>query len=265
MGILGKQTTVSGTDVLLYKCPVGKQAVFAVNAVNTGVVDGKITMSLLKDADLAVESIIMAQKGTGLTSIPTLTIDGASTTTATAEVVTVGITELNALVGGSGYLVGNVLTLEGGTANEAATATVSAVDANGTVTAVTSITGGDYSAVITGTDASTTTDSEAGTGCTFTVSGIAYGINTVTVTDPGNGYLAIPTISVSAGTGFQFTVATSTIVEVTDAIEYNTVIYKDGVGLLERSGIIFGAGDQLFIKSDVSTINVIAVGLETLA
>ena len=265
MGILGKQTTIKDTDVLLYKCPAGKQAVFSVNAVNTGLTDGTITMSLMKNTDLAVKSILVNNKGTGLTRKPTLTIVGDSTTTSLATVDTMTVTALNTFVGGTGYEVGDVVTLVGGTSTVAASATVSAIDANGTITAFTSIVGGSYSVLITSTTITTTTNSIAGTGCTFSKSGVLYGLLTINIVEEGNGYLAIPTVTVDAGTGFSFTVSTYAKVEVTDAIEYLTPLYKNGGGLLERSGIVFGAGDQLFISSNVSTINAIAVGIETLA
>ena len=87
MGILGKQKTISGLDILLYKCPVGRQAVLTVNSVNTGEDTGFINMSLVKGADLAVNTVTVTQKGTGLVDIPTVTIIGASTTPATAVVL----------------------------------------------------------------------------------------------------------------------------------------------------------------------------------
>ena len=263
MGILGKQKTISGEDILLYKCPVGRQAVLTVNNVNTGKDVGFINISIVKGADLSVNTITVTQKGTGLVDIPTLTIVGSSTTTATAKVNTISITELNTIVGGSGYKVGDILTLKGGTFTEAAKATVSAIDANGTITAITSITGGVYTSIIEDKDITTTTDSANGTGATFTLTGVRYGILSVNVENRGNGYTTAPTIEVSSGTGFQFNIATTTVVEVTDSIEYNVELLPGAI--LERTGIILGAGDGVFIKGTTNDIVCVSYGIETLA
>ena len=263
MGILGKQKTISGADILLYKCPVGRQAVLTVNSVNTGKEVGFINMSLVKGADLSVNTITVTQKGTGLVGIPTVKIVGASTTTATATVNTISITELNTIVGGTGYEVGDILTLEGGTFTEAAKATVSAVDALGTITAITSITGGVYTSIIGSTKVATTTDSANGTGATFTLTGVRYGILSINVNNRGNGYTTTPTIEVSSGTGFECNIATTTVVEVTDSIEYNVELSQGSI--LERTGIILGAGDGVFIKGTTNDMVCISYGIETLA
>jgi len=265
MAILGKQTTVKDTDILLYKCPAGKQSVLAVNAVNTGVQDGKVTISLLRDNDLSVNSVIVTNKGTGLTESHTISVVGENSSEAEVEVSTLQIVDLSSFIGGSNYEIGDVLTLEGGTFSTAATATVSAIDANGSVTALTSITGGSYSEVISDTTVTTTTDSAVGSGFTLDKTGLVYGIESVNIVNSGNGYKNIPTLEVDSGSGFGFTVAMAAKVEVTDAIEYNTDIFKEGTGLLERSGLVLGAGDQIFVGSTVSTINVIATGIETIA
>lgn len=260
MGILGKKTPAANTETLLYKCPTGKQAVFSINGVNTNTIEGELTISVVTDKDFSISSITMTNKGTGLVAIPTLTIAGASSTAATAVVTNVLITELNAIVPGTGYAIDNILTIVGGTGT-AATAKVTSVDANGGVTSVQIVTGGAYTAVITGTSANVT--GGTGTGCTFTVTGIKYGINTVTVTNAGNGYLIAPTITVSSGSSYVFNINLTTIVEVTDAIEYKVKLAANG-GVIERTGIIISQDDSIFIKSSIPNINVLAYGIESI-
>lgn len=260
MGILGKKTPAANTDTLLYKCPTGKQAVFSINAVNTNNVDGELTISVVTDKDFSVSSITMTNKGTGLVAIPTLTISGASSTAATAVVTNVLITELNAIVPGTGYAIDNILTINGGTGTKA-TVKVTSIDANGGVTSVEIVNGGAYTAVITGTSATVT--GGTGTGCTFTVTGIKYGINTVTVTNAGNGYLIAPTITVSTGSSYIFNINLTTVVEITDAMEYKVKLVANG-GMLERTGIIISENDSIFVKSSIQNINTLAYGIESI-
>ncbi len=260
MGILGKKTPTAKMDTLLYHCPTGKKAVFNINAVNTSSNEGELTISVIRDKDFSIGSITMADKGTGLVAIPTLAIVGTNSTIATAVVSTVLITTLEAIVPGAAYAVDDILTIKGGTGT-AATVKVTSVDANGGVTSVAIVSGGAYSAVITGTSAGVT----GGTGkdCTFTVTGIKYGINTITVTNGGNGYSTTPTITVSAGSEFKFDISLTFALEITDAFEYRLKLAAYG-GLFERTGLVISENDAVFITSSIENINVLAYGIESL-
>jgi hypothetical protein len=110
-------------------------------------------------------------------------------------VTNIGVVTATVSAGGSGYAVGNVLTISGGTSTTAATVTVATVS-SGAVLTVTISNAGAYTAVPTNPAATT---GGAGTGATFTLS---FGINNAfTITQAGTGYVEQPTITFSGGGG----------------------------------------------------------------
>ncbi|MDB6138196.1 MAG: hypothetical protein JWO94_1268 [Verrucomicrobiaceae bacterium] len=145
--------------------------------------------------NLTVASVSVGTPSTGYTASPTVTFTrgNASVTptgTSTLKVVSIG----SVAAGGTGYSVGNVLTLVGGGTGAAATFTVSSVS-TGAVTAVTITTAGAYTGTIATTALATT--GGAGTGCTLTV---AYGVGSVVITNPGSGFhTTAPTITFGSG------------------------------------------------------------------
>jgi hypothetical protein len=130
-----------------------------------------------------VGTLTIASAGSGFTARPTLTITGANTTQATAvanaKVVAVTIT-----AAGEGYEVGNTFTATGGTGTSAVL-TVSTVNEDGNVTAVTITTAGDYTAVPTLEDNPFTSNTGSGTGFTANLS---LGVGSTQITDAGEGY-----------------------------------------------------------------------------
>jgi hypothetical protein len=97
--------------------------------------------------------------------------------------------------GGSGYTVGDVLTLVGGTPlSSAATYSVATVSA-GVVLTVTAVNFAAYS-VLPSSPVSTT--GGTGTGCTLNVQ---WKLNNVTITAAGSGYVEQPTVTFSGGGG----------------------------------------------------------------
>ena len=261
MSILGKISPAGTTDVMAYACPLATKASINVSATNRSNADVAVTISLSKADDLGVASIGVTDGGTGLTAIPTLNITGTGTG-ATAVVSSVKMTAATIASGGSGYVVGDVVTISGGTGTKA-TYTVEAVDANGAVTAGSITTAGAYTAVITGT--TTVVTGGTGTDLTFTVSTIRYGINAVNVTAQGNNFTSAPTVTPSSGTGAVFSVQmTRAAIEANDAVEYQVVVPATGV--LERTGIVIGAGDAVFVKSSVAnSTNFFVFGVEAIA
>jgi hypothetical protein len=260
MSILGKISPTSTSHTLVYSCPLATKAAVNITANNRSLDAVDVTLSLSVANDLGVSSIDVIDGGTGLTAIPSLTIAGTGTG-ATAE-VSLTLTEATIGDGGTGYLIGDVATIVGGTGT-AATFTVTAVDGNGTVTAASVETGGTYTAVITDSTAATT--GGAGTGLEFTTSTIRYGIKTVTVTAPGNNYTSAPTVTASAGTDIILAAQmTRAAIEAVDALEYQVTIPAKGV--LERTGITLGAGDAVFIQSSAAdAINAFVFGVEAIA
>jgi hypothetical protein len=145
-----------------------------------------------------VTAITRAGQGSGYTSIPSVAISPPTTAggvqaTATANMFTG--TSFVVTSGGTGYTVGNVVTLVGGTpVASAATVTVTAVS-GGVVTAVTPGNFGAYSSL---PPSPTSVTGGSGTGLTLT---IQYGFQNVTITNAGSGYVEQPTVTFSGGGG----------------------------------------------------------------
>jgi hypothetical protein len=95
--------------------------------------------------------------------------------------------------GGTGYTVGDVLTVAGGTATTAATVTVTAIGAGGVVSGLAVANAGAYSvepAAPIGTTGGT------GTGCTLSVN---WKVTAVVVTAAGSSYTTAPAVAFSSG------------------------------------------------------------------
>jgi hypothetical protein len=146
-----------------------------------------------------VTAITRTVNGTGYTSIPALAISAPTTAggvqaTATPTMLTVGQTVVS---GGSGYTVGDSLTIVGGTFTTPVILTVSTVSA-GAVTGVTVLSGGfgNYS-ILPSTPASVT--GGTGSGATFNLTWALA--PTFTITNAGSGYVEQPTVTFSGGGG----------------------------------------------------------------
>jgi hypothetical protein len=146
-----------------------------------------------------VTAITRTSSGGSYTSIPSVAITAPTTAggvqaTATATMFVGAVTIQS---GGTGYTVGNVLTLVGGTNSAAATLTVSTVSA-GVITAVTVTSGGTAYSVLPTNPVSVTGGS--GSGATFNVTD--WRVHpTFTITNAGSGYIEQPTITFSGGGG----------------------------------------------------------------
>jgi len=144
-----------------------------------------------------VTAITRTSVGSSYTTNPTVAISAPTTAGGVQATATVpiGVASFTVSNGGTGYAVGNVLTMVGGTFTSAGTCTVSAVS-GGVITAVTATSTGTYTAAPTN-PASVT--GGAGTGATFTLN---FGIlSTFTITNAGSGYIEQPTITFSGGGG----------------------------------------------------------------
>jgi hypothetical protein len=145
-----------------------------------------------------VTAITRTAAGSGYTSVPSVAISAPTTAggvTATAT-CTVGVATFAVAAGGTGYAVGNVLTVVGGTGT-AATFTVATLSGSAVAT-VTSTNAGSYSAVPTN-PASTT--GGTGTGCTININTYAVTSGGFTITNAGSGYVEQPTVTFSGGGG----------------------------------------------------------------
>lgn len=262
MGMLGKVSPANTAHALAYSVPLAKKASLNIAATNRSDISADVTFSISKADDLALSSIALVNGGTGLTTIPTLTVSGTGTGAA-ARVDSVLLKEAELAGAGTGYVVGNVLTVAGGTSTVAAKVTVTAVGADGVITGISVTEGGAYTAVITGSTTALT--GGAGSGATLSVASLRYGIKSVSVTAKGNDYTSTATVTVSAGTGAEFEVTMErAAIEGKDALEYAVTLPPKGV--LERTGIVLGAGEAVFVKSSVGdAVNFFVFGVEAVA
>lgn len=145
-----------------------------------------------------VTAITRTAAGSGYTSVPSVAISAPTTAggvqaTATASgLALVGATAV--VSGGTGYTVGDTLTLAGFTGT-APTFTVTTVS-SGVVTAVTAVSGGNFTAAPS-SPASVT----GGTGSGATISFTSGVLSTFTITNAGSGYVEQPTVTFSGGGG----------------------------------------------------------------
>jgi hypothetical protein len=157
-----------------------------------------------------VTAITRTVAGSGYTTNPTPTISAPLTaggTQATAT-CTIGVVTATVSAGGSGYVVGEILTVVGGTSTAAAVLTVATISGSAVAT-VTITTIGTYTA--SPTNPAATTSNLSGTGATFTLS---FGVNSAfTITGAGSGYVEQPTITFSSGSATAYaTVGSGTII-----------------------------------------------------
>ena len=160
--------------------------------------NGLQTVGAISAVTASLSSVTVTDGGVYATK-PTLTVDAPpSGSTATATVATMGLSlrsgyGVTAVVaGGTGYLVGDILTVAGGTGT-APTIQVDAVNGSGAITAASVKTAGSMS-VLPSNPASVT--GGAGGSATFTLS---WTILTVTVSGAGSGYPEKPVPRILAG------------------------------------------------------------------
>jgi hypothetical protein len=145
-----------------------------------------------------VTALTRSGQGFSYTSIPSLAISAPTTAGGVQATATphMFINTAPVTSGGTGYTVGNVLTVVGGTpTGSAATLTVAAVS-SGVITSVTSTNFAQYSALPTSPISVT---GGSGSGATFTP---LWGNGTTfTITNAGSGYIEQPTVTFSGGGG----------------------------------------------------------------
>jgi hypothetical protein len=145
-----------------------------------------------------VTAITRTGQGFNYTSIPSVAISAPTTAGGVQATATTSMFINTATVsnGGTGYAVGNVLTVVGGTpTSSSATLTVTAVS-SGVITSVSSTNFAQYSAL---PSAPFSVTGGAGSGATFTP---LWGNGTIfTITNAGSGYIEQPTVTFSGGGG----------------------------------------------------------------
>lgn len=144
-----------------------------------------------------IPAVNVTAGGTGYTTVPTVTIAAPAAqtgiqATGTARMGVVGVTSL---VGGTGYAVGDVLTLVGGTGTAAILKVLTL--STTAIATVEILNPGSYSALPTDVTAVTATGGH-GTSATFNVT---FKVVSITVTNPGAGYVAGDAAGVTFGSG----------------------------------------------------------------
>ena len=168
-----------------------------VNAVNLGL-SGIRGPSQICVASLGngIGSLTVGDAGS-YTTLPTLSFSGGGGGTGvTATVLAGGLVPTAIAAGGTGYVIGDKITLAGGTNTQPCILQVATVS-SGAVATVTVFQAGSYSAIPSNPVAQASTTG-SGTGATFTM---AWGLIGATITASGTGYTSVPTVTVSTGAG----------------------------------------------------------------
>ena len=148
-----------------------------------------------------VTAITRTAAGTFYTSIPTLTVSAPTTAggvQATATPQMAGQT-VSVQAAGSGYVVGNTLTVVGGTSSTAAQLRVDSINGSGGVTATSFVNSAGAYSVLPTNPVSVT--GGAGSGATFNITQWFFASVGPIITNAGSGYVEQPTVTFSGGGG----------------------------------------------------------------
>jgi hypothetical protein len=212
-----------------------------------------------------VTVITRTATGSGYTTPPTWTASAPTTTggvTASGSVNNIILVSATVAGGGTGYTVGDTLTIVGGTFSVAATLTVLTVSA-GVITSVTSPQNGLYTVAPT-TPVSVT----GGTGSSATFN-VSFGISpNFTITTAGAGYVEQPTITFSGGGGSAAaafaSVGTVTTIKGIGSAQERTIQFQglNGFNILELDGTSTNTtAESIRIQpTQFNRTNIVAVG-----
>lgn len=239
--------TSANQDTLLYEAPANGKATVTLNLVNRSGSTVETYVAIMEKKDFSLQTAAIVAKGAGYTAIPTLTVNGECTTQAVVSVVNMCLASFEIDNSGSGYEVGDVITVgaTGATASTSATIKVETISVTGGITSASIVNAGVFTAL--GSGAGTLT---GGKGTTASLKSLTYGINTIAIATKGNGYKEAPTISSTGNGTATFSTTVVRIVKPEDYIEFRTPIV---VGQpLERTGIILRDGQSLWVRSSVA-------------
>jgi hypothetical protein len=171
----------------------------AIQPKGTGAIDLASGSSGVNISNGGTVTAITGTSNGGYTSIPSVAISAPTTAGGVQATANAQMAALTVAVsgGGTGYTVGDVLTLVGGTFSTAAQVSVSTVSV-GVITAITFVQGGTYS-VLPSNPLSVT--GGTGTGATINVTAWQVRGTAFTITNAGSGYVEQPTVSFSGGGG----------------------------------------------------------------
>jgi hypothetical protein len=266
--MLAKINPSTVNPTVLYTAPAGRRPQVTVNMANVSISPADVLIGIVSAEDRSISSVVVADGGAFATrpSLVIATTGAAPTTSAAAVIATMKLTaDVAITAAGSGYAIGQILNVTGGTQTAPAQIRVDAIGVSGEVTAASISQAGIYSALPASPVATT---GETGIGATFTPK---WAIISATVSTSGNGYspnLARTTISATGGgktvdavLTLQFSLSFE---DLTDTFHPSTTLVS-GMAV-ERSGIVLDPGDTVVVKSSVANaVNFFAMGYEDLA
>lgn len=261
MSILAKVNPSTTVGTVIYTAPVGRKPLVNINVANVSNADADFIIGLVQNADKSILSIGVVSGGE-YTSKPTIVIAGSNTSAASASVITLAAKNSAIVAAGSGYTVGDTLTIVSGESTIPAAVTVATVNGAGAILTITLTNIGNYTVLPAG---NLTVTGGTGTAATFT---LTWKILTVTVSAGGNGYNPT-TVVVSANdvavTAAVFSTEYTTVFEpMTDS--YHPLTRLNSSGVIERTGITLSAGDSVIAMSSIpGAINFIVLGYEDVA
>jgi hypothetical protein len=179
----------------------------------TGAIDLAAGSSGVNISNGGTVTAITGTAGGSYTVVPTITISAPTTAGGTQATGTVGMAGLTISLasGGSGYAIGDTITLTGGTFTQAIVLTVATLSGSAVATFTTS-NFGTYSVLATN-PISQGSSSGAGTGATFNVTAWQVRTTAFTITNAGSGYVEQPTVTFSSGSATAYaTVGSGTVV-----------------------------------------------------
>lgn len=173
--------------------------------------------------------------GSGYTDLPSVNFSqqGSGAVIGTVSYQVVGATIFNS---GSGYSVGDVLTVLGGN-GVFCTLSVTSVNLSGSVLSVNVINPGNYTTIPPVVDAETSVSPSGGTACTLN---LTIGLKSIAVSNGGTNYVAAPRVVINSGSGTGAT-AYATIY---GGSVTNIVVTNPGYGYLNISSIDLDTGSN---------------------
>jgi len=182
----------------------------AIQPKGTGAIDLAAGSSGVNISNGGTVTAITGTAGGSYTTVPTITISAPTTAGGTQATGTVGMAGLTISLasGGSGYSIGDTITLTGGTFTQAILLTVATLSGSAVATFTTS-NFGTYSVLATN-PISQGSSSGAGTGATFNVTAWQVRSTAYTITGAGSGYVEQPTVTFSSGSATAYATVGST-------------------------------------------------------
>ena len=145
-----------------------------------------------------VQTLTITNIGSGYLTNPTLAFSGGGGSAA-AGTIAIQVGLVTFVVAGTGYNVGDLVTMVGGTFVTAAVIRVASITvATGAITGINLITSGSYTVATGASGTPCASTSPYGINATFTLN---FGIGPILTTVAGSGYTSAPAVAVNGGSG----------------------------------------------------------------